>query len=47
MMYLGGHYSAVTTFDRGLILDMYGVNSFAEDIEKKMVQLASNSTQVP
>lgn len=46
MLYLGGHYSAVTTFDRGLVLDMFGVNSFNEDIEKKMTQLATNSTHV-
>jgi len=44
MMYLGGHYSAATSFDRGLVLDMYGVNSFSEDIEKRMLQLATNST---
>ena len=46
MMYLGGHYSAATTFDRGLVLDLYGINSFAEDIEKKMLQLSTNSTSV-
>lgn len=46
MMYLGGHYSAATTFDRGLVLDLYGINSFAEDIEKRMLQLSTNSTNV-
>lgn len=46
MLYIGGRYSAVLASDRGLILDMYGVNSFGEDIEKKMSQLTANSTQV-
>jgi len=43
MLYIGGRYSAVSACDRGLVLDMYGVNSFSEDMEKKMSQLTSNS----
>lgn len=46
MLYIGGRYSAVSVSDRGLILDMYGVNSFQEDICKKMSQLTANSTGV-
>jgi len=46
MLYVGGRYSAVSACDRGLVLDMYGVNSFSEDMEKKMSQLTSNSGPV-
>lgn len=46
MLYIGGRYSAVSACDRGLILDMYGVNSFTEDMEKKMSQLTSNSGSI-
>ena len=46
MLYIGGRYTAISACDRGLVLDMYGVNSFEEDMEKKMSQLTSNSGPV-
>ena len=46
MMYLGESYRATAAYDRGLINDIYGVNSFDEDINKRIKQIATGNTQV-
>ena len=46
MLYMAGRISVTTASDRGLLLDMYGVNSFNEDMEKKMSQITSKCGSV-
>jgi len=43
MLYMSGRVTVTAACDRGMILDMYGVNSFGEDMEKKMSQITSKS----
>jgi len=43
MLYMSGRVTVTAACDRGMLLDMYGVNSFAEDMEKKMSQITSKS----
>ena len=46
MFFLGENYRATAAYDRGLINDIYGINSFEEDIEKRINQLVSCQSQV-
>ena len=46
MMYLNESYRATAAYDRGLINDIYGVNSFDEDISKRIKQVAAGNIQV-
>lgn len=46
MLYMSGRVTVLSACDRGLLLDMYGVNSFNEDMEKKMSQVTANSSSV-
>lgn len=41
MLYLGSRYQSTAAYDRGLILDVFGVNSFKDDISKKITQLVT------
>jgi len=43
MLYMSGRVTVTAACDRGMLLDMYGVNSFGEDMEKKMSQITSKS----
>ncbi|XP_002165878.3 chromodomain Y-like protein 2 [Hydra vulgaris] len=45
MLYMGKRYNAVTAYDRGLISDIFGLNSFQEDISKCMANLTVVSMQ--
>jgi len=46
MLYMSGRVAVLAACDRGMLLDMYGVNSFGEDMEKKMSQITANSGPV-
>jgi len=46
MLYMCGRVSVTAACDRGMLLDMYGVNSFDEDMTKKMSQITSKSGHI-
>jgi len=41
-----GRFSAVSAYERGLVLEMFGVNSFEEDISKKVKEIFSISPRI-
>ena len=46
MLYTSKRYNAVAVYDRGLLSDIFGLNSFQEDISKCMASIAVIPIQV-